>query len=272
MEKVNLDINWQERTDESEYSVTQLLRYVDDPFNKKERSKAVSDRHFNDPTSEYYKMTPEQIEKKWADNQLMSQRIGHALDDYTGLVIEPERMHEDGMTMSSWEQEYGDIDGIIKLVHGWESYWDILQTLGYQFVKREQHFHYTWEGKVVRGRADMILYYPDRDTVVIVDWKTSKNIVVDRKKHFGLHGPAWVNGLAQEKLTHYGLQTNAYRRMLIPLCERPYNITTAIIQVGRDGTVHPYRNPIPYIEKDMDELMSWCINEMTIDPHRFDFA
>lgn len=269
MERIDLDIDWQEKVD-TDYCVTELLRYVDDPFNKMERAISVNARQYANPESPYFMKSPEEIVKIWTDKQLRSQEIGKALDAYTGLVEEPDRMRDHyDTTWESWNDLYNNDETIMTICNGWKTFWEGLEKLGYKMVKREQHFHKEWNGKSVRGRTDMILYYPPKDALLLIDWKTSEVMNVARKRRFGLHGPDWCSGLAQEKLTHYGLQVNTYRTMLQDCCNKPYTIHEAVIQIARDGKANVYREPVLYNRHQMDELIEWCINENIKDPDRF---
>lgn len=268
MDVIDLGIDWQEK-EETEFCVTEILRYTEDPFNKKQAANNIFLNKFIDPTSQYYQMTPEQIIEQWDKKRLRSQEVGHALDDFTGIITEPARMkdHQD-ITMESWLSIYKNDEEITRIAKAWYGYWKKLEERGFKMVRREQHFHKDYAGHSVRGRSDMILYYKPTNTITIIDWKTSEDITCERKKHFGLHGPKWCAGLAQEKLTHYGLQVNTYHHMLEDLIpkDKQYNISECIIQITRNGQVNYYKNPIPYVRGDMQELIEWCVNERVKNP------
>ena len=261
MERINLDISWQpwRRTD---HYVTKILKYIEEPFDKEAKAKDMFEKYYDDLSSKYYHMTAQEIQDMWEAAVTRAQIIGHALDDYIGLRVEPESML---MTMDEWMLSYGDDETIMKIVKGWEAYWTRLENLGYKFVCRERYLHRVSDGISVRGRFDMVVYYPPLDCVVIIDWKTS-DAITSEKKYYGLKGPVWVQMLPKEKLTMYGLQTNAYRWMLTPLCNHPYKVVTLVVQIDKEGEAHAYKNAVKYDDASMERLLQWCILENEKNP------
>lgn len=271
MELVDLDVNWQE-TCKVDYGVTGILRHTTKVFVKEKVAQEMVDKCFWNPLSKYYQMSYDDIINSWEINRERTQNIGHALDDYIGVILEPERMkdHHD-LTYDQWVEKYKDDTEIMTVVNGWAKYWKHLEDIGYKMVKREQPFIREYHGKTLKGRADMILYYPPKDTILIIDWKSTADVTPSKKPAVRyMSGPEWVTKYPEEKLFSYGLQVNTYKHMLIPLCNRPYNINTAIIQIDRAGEAHAYPSPVPYDSKNMDELINWCVAQQIEHPDKYE--
>ena len=69
-------------------SISTILSMLQEPFDQKGVAEKTFNKRFNDPTSEYYQMTVEQIIEKWEDKAAASRRYGKLNDDYIGIVLE----------------------------------------------------------------------------------------------------------------------------------------------------------------------------------------
>ena len=242
-----------------------MLHYLNDKFEKEKQAQAMFEKYYDLEGSKYYQMTKEDIIAKWDATTERSIDLGHALDDFTGLTIEPENMKID---REMWKRKYGDDEEIMNIVRAWYRYWKGLEELGWKLVTREQHLHKLYNGHTVSGKADIILYYPPSNTIAIIDWKTTDKLVSATKRLNPIHGPEWTMGMTQEKLTHAGMQASVYRDMvedLIP-SDKVYNIVTAIVNVKKDGSVSTYKDPVQYNKKNINDLMLWCIEQQMKDP------
>ena len=266
MKKIELNIGWQERCD-TDFYVTELLNYTEKPFDKISVAQRTHDKYYDDQTSKYYHMSVDDILAAWEEKAVRSQIIGHALDDFTGVIVEPVRMRDHyNITMQSWLDKYSNDTVIMAIANGWKNYWQRLSDLGYYFVCREQPLSRQCGDHTIRGRADMIVYYPPKNTVLIIDWKTVEKMDNGTSFSVPMLGPDWVKRYPQCKLNHYGLQVNTYHSMVEDICNDEYNITSAIVHIEHNGNVNTYQHPVKYDREQMDELLSWCIKRKIEEP------
>ena len=57
-------------------SISTILSMLQEPFDQKGVAEKTFNKRFNDPTSEYYQMTVEEIIEKWEDKAATSRRYG----------------------------------------------------------------------------------------------------------------------------------------------------------------------------------------------------
>jgi hypothetical protein len=267
VERIDLGIKWQRYPLCYEYSVTQILHYLNDEFDKEAQAKAMEEKYYDVEGSKYYKMPAQAIIRSWDLKRDRAIDLGHSLDDWAEAIIDPGD-EEHGMTRERWQSRHGGEADKMNIVRAWTKYWHDLENLGYKLVAREQHMHKYYAGHVVSGKADIILYYPPSNTIVIIDWKTTDKLVSSVKRTCLIHGPEWTKGLPQEKLTHSAIQCNVYRDMLEDILpdEPHYNISTAIVNVKKDGSVMTYHEPLIYDKNQTNELMEWGVSMKIAHP------
>ena len=267
MEKIDLGIAWQGWPEKYEFSVTQMLHYLNDKFEKEKQAQALFEKQYNLEGAKYFGMRPEDIIKKWDDTRDRAIDLGHALDSWVGAVVEPEKTKW-SCNKEMWKERFGQDEEMVRIAKSWKKYWDGLEELGYKLVAREQHMHKDYNGHCVSGKPDIILYYPPSNTILIIDWKTTDKLVSATKRLNPMYGPDWAKAMTQEKLTHSGLQCCVYRDMLEDLLpkDKVYNIETAIVNIKKDGSSNTYPHPVDYDKDRINELVCWCINKHFEDP------
>ncbi len=262
MEKINLNINF-EAPRKSQYYITGLIKHLVDEFDKEGTAKKLAAKHFNDPASKYYGMTADQIVEQWTKAADAAVAVGNALDDYVGLVTEPEKM---AFTRDKWldDVNYKNNSAVNKRCYAWTNYWDSMTQKGWKMVGREVPLFYTVNpGVTVGGRADMIIYNGDLDTIAVIDWKTTDEI--NGNKFTKPMKCPLVEGLYQDKATQYGLQTAFYKMALkeiLPAELKDTKITTMIVQVRSDGTIAVTEDNIKLSIGQIILLLTWCIHQI----------
>lgn len=213
------NINFETPTDiKSTLSISQVLGLIAEPFDKEGVAQKTFDKHFNNPNSEYYHMSVQEIIDKWAAKGKTSCHYGSLLDDYIGMKLN----NADEMDIEMFKLDY-DYDGDARLqglVSSFDNFTkEILNTHpNLKFVNREQTVYYKIEeGKYIKGRFDALFYNEDNKHYVIVDWKSSGT--VDKKTS------PWTSKLLGPAKDVYALNYNTYTMQV-------YFYKTALEQMG----------------------------------------
>ena len=131
-------------------SISNILSMLQESFDQKGVAEKTFNKRFNDPTSEYYQMTVEQIIEKWEDKAATSRRYGKLNDDYIGIVLEGTEDDKDLFCLDN------DVDGDVRLntqVRAFDEFIDDLPE-HIVFVAREVTLYYKICDHYVKGRFD----------------------------------------------------------------------------------------------------------------------
>lgn len=210
--KINFDNSWLEKG-KNYISLTDVVNMISSPFDQEAVVEKTYNKHHDNPESEYYQMTKEQILENWSEKGAKSRMYGQLLDNYIGITYESKDPDTD-LELYKLDNNY-DYDerlkGIINsFTHCKE---DFLNKL--QFVDREVSVYYKVdENNYVVGRLDALFINPDNNKWCIIDWKSSGKIDKQRSPWTkNLLGPA--NMLPELNWYTYTLQTFFYKCALL---------------------------------------------------------
>ena len=178
LEKVNEEV----KSNMKKYlSISQVLGMLVEPFDSKGVAQKTHDKHFNNPESQYYQMSVEQIMEAWSAKGAESCKYGSLLDDYIGMNLnkEPEAKVE----MWKLDNNYDWDERLNNLVKSFEQFMDLVNKSGdMEFITREKTLYYKVPNTdyYIKGRFDALFYNKITNKYVIVDWKSSGT--VDKKK------------------------------------------------------------------------------------------
>lgn len=259
MKKVNLNIPFEVPVKAPHY-ITGLIKYLNDEFDQVSVADNLVSKYHDDKSSKYYNMSAQDIISKWTETGQRAIFIGNALDDYVGLMTEPEKQK---LTKTQWSQkvDWVNDEDIYNRTNAWNNYWACLEEGGWEMVAREIPLFYTVNGHIIGGRADMIVYNKRLNNITIIDWKTADKIDKDKFTKLA-HGP--IANLYQDKATSYGIQVAFYKmalRNILPDELKDVNIDTCIIQVCSSGRIIRTKNNISLTDSELIKLLSWCIEE-----------
>ena len=134
LEKVNGEV----KSNMKKYlSISQVLGMLVEPFDSKGVAQKTHDKHFNNPESQYYQMSVEQIMEAWSAKGAESCKYGSLLDDYIGMNLnqEPEAKVE----MWKLDNNYDWDERLNKLVQSFEQFMDLVNKSGdMEFITREK--------------------------------------------------------------------------------------------------------------------------------------
>ena len=173
-------------------SVSQALGLLSEQFNSDEVAQKTYDKHYNNPDSQYYHKTKDEIKAMWEAKGAESCNYGRMLDEYIKVMLEGD---SDDVAMYELDN---DIDGDERLNGLCKSFNQFLQYIkekrpSMQYVTREKMLYYKISDFYVRGRFDALFYDTEKEKWIIIDWKSSGTIDKEKTKWTkNLLGPARI--------------------------------------------------------------------------------
>jgi hypothetical protein len=162
---------------EKSISISAVLGLISEPFDSQGVATKTYNKHFNNPNSEYYQMTVQQIMDAWSAKGAASCHYGSLLDNYIGLILEK----ADEMDMEMFKLDY-DFDGDERLqgvCNSFDRFVDdyLGQHPELEFVTREQTVYLELsDGNYIKGRFDALFRNKENGHYLIVDWKSSGSV------------------------------------------------------------------------------------------------
>lgn len=176
-------------------SISKALTLIAKPVDQESMLEKTYNKHYNNPESEYYHLSKEEIKEIWENKGAASRHYGSLLDDYIGIKL----------TGTSNDLEMykldNDLDGdkrLKGLVSSFNNFYSRLSQSGdMEFVTREQTIYYQLKNPdyerlheqsldfanepkyldtCIKGRFDALFRNKKTGKWVIIDWKSSKSI------------------------------------------------------------------------------------------------
>lgn len=208
-------------------SISQLLDMLSKPFDQDGVATRTFEKHFNDPSSKYYKKTKDEILRMWGEKGQESMRYGSLLDDYIGARL---TKTDDEVRLYKLNNNYDYDERLRGLCDSFDHFYDVLNKSGdTKFVDREQQVYYTMSVPNpdnhneqitynLRGRFDALFYNKRTNKWIVIDWKSSGTIDTRRTPWTeNLLGP--MNKYPALNWYTYTTQLYFYKKVLI---EREY--------------------------------------------------
>ena len=174
-------------------SISNLLGTLSTPFDSEGVAQKTFEKHYDNPQSEYYHMTAEEIREAWAAKGATSTHYGSLLDDYIGCILTG---NENDMTLFKLNNNF-DYDEKLKAhCNAFDNFYAVLSKSGdTEFIDREKYLYLkvrnplTKEDMYIYGRFDALFRNKRTGKYILIDWKSSGTIdkVPDRwtKKMLG---------------------------------------------------------------------------------------
>lgn len=171
-------------------SITEVLNLLEHPFDQEEVAQKTHDKHFNNPVSEYYQMSVEEIIKKWTDKGKESCHYGSMLDDYIGSILTGT---ENDIRLFKLNNSFDYDERLQGLCKSFDDFYKIVTKSGdMEFVDREKNVYlkvkvpnpntdnFALDGEFieyyVKGRFDALFYNKRTHKWIVIDWKSSGSI------------------------------------------------------------------------------------------------
>ena len=244
-------------------SISQVLDSIEIPFDSERVAKSTYNNHHDNPESQYYQKTVDEIIKMWNDKGATACKYGSLLDDYIGSILENETFFTEKMD-----------DRLYGLKQSFDNFYELMMKSGdVEYIAREQTLYYpieiNGEKWLVKGRFDALFYNKRINKYIIIDWKSSGSVDrVKTKWTKNFEGP--MNKYPALNWYRYTNQLHFYKLALLnkylPDC-KPDDIVVMIVNlpghiIEESNTNYMvYKNAIDYDETLMNELFKYAINK-----------
>ena len=246
-------------------SVSKVVESFKTPFDQEASAKRCYIKYFNDPKSQYYHKTVEEILQIWENSRIDTTSSGKLLDFYIGSVLE----HQDESYMKELHEQMEEapehwrkkLDSFNAFMKG-----NLNETNGnfdLKYMSREKDLCYPPLN--IRGRFDAIFVRESSEdftypVVYLFDWKNSKEIATYSKYKQKLHGP--LSEYDDCELNNYTIQLYIYKYILRKVYDIENEIQPFIIHVTETG-VKAYKPVIPYSDKLVEEILEYANNVLS---------
>ena len=261
-------------------SISNALNMLLTPFDSEGVSQKVYENHYDNPQSEYYHMTAEQIREAWSTKGATSTHYGSLLDDYIGCILTG---NENDLRLFKLDNGYDYDERLHGLCDSFDNFYSVLSKSGdTEFIDREKYLYlkvknpfHNEEGQneymYMYGRFDALFRNKRTGKYILIDWKSSGTVdkVADKwtKK---MLGPMFK--YPQLNWYQYTLQLYFYKQALLnsgylPEGTSPDDIVVMIVNLpgkiiegcGQNYQIH--QGAIPYNETELNNFYEFAIKK-----------
>lgn len=263
-------------------SITDVLNYLEHPFDKEGVARKTFEKHFNNPQSIYYQKTVEQIIDMWSATGAESCRYGSLLDDYIGIRLTKSDVD---LRLFKLDNAYDNDERLQRLCESFESFYKLLTKSGDMvFVSRERTLYLKvnvqhpvtneYISYYVKGRFDALFYNKRTNKWVIIDWKSSGSVDKVPTRYTGkFYGPM----IKYPELNYYRYtnQLHFYKKALLdnylPIGTHADDIVVMIVNLpgkivqesGQNYMTH--LAAMPYDSLLLDNIFQFAISKRILE-------
>lgn len=269
----NLNID----TNIKKISISNALDMLFTPFDTEGVAQNTYNKHFNNPQSEYYQMTVEQIMEAWSNKGAESCRYGSLLDDYIGARLTGT---ENDVKLFKLDNGYDFDQRLHGLCDSFDNFYSVMSKSGdTEFIDREKYLYLKVKDSenndiYMYGRFDALFRNKRTGKYILIDWKSSGTIdKVPTKWTKKMLGPMFK--YPQLNWYRYTLQLYFYKQALIesgyvPADTKPEDIVVMIVNLpgkeipecGQNFQIH--QGAIPYDPSLQNEFYKFAIQKFMI--------
>ena len=261
-------------------SISNALNMFLTPSDSEGVSQKVYENHYDNPQSEYYHMTAEQIREAWSAKGATSTHYGSLLDNYIGCILTG---NENDLRLFKLDNGYDYDERLHGLCDSFDNFYSVLSKSGdTEFIDREKYLYlkvknpfHNEEGQneymYMYGRFDALFRNKRTGKYILIDWKSSGTVdkVADKwtKK---MLGPMFK--YPQLNWYQYTLQLYFYKQALLnsgylPEGTSPDDIVVMIVNLpgkiiegcGQNYQIH--QGAIPYNETELNNFYEFAIKK-----------
>lgn len=259
-------------------SISNALDMLFTPFDSEGVAQNTYNKHFDNPESEYYQMTVQQILDKWSAKGAESCKYGSLLDDYIGATLTGT---ENDLRLFKLDNGYDFDERLHGLCDSFDNFYSVMSKSGdTEFIAREKYLYLktknpiTKEDTYLYGRFDALFRNKRTGKYILIDWKSSGTIdKVPTKWTKKMLGPMFK--YPQLNWYRYTLQLYFYKQALIeseyvPADTKPEDIVVMIVNLP--GKVIPecrqnyqiHQGAMPYDTNMLNEFYKFAIQKFMI--------
>jgi len=259
-------------------SISNALDMLFTPFDSEGVAQKTYEKNYDNPQSEYYHMTAEQIREAWSAKGATSTHYGSLLDDYIGCILTG---NENDLRLFKLDNGY-DYDERLKAhCNAFDNFYSVLSKSGdTEFIEREKYLYLkvknpiTKEDMYMYGRFDALFRNKRTGKYILIDWKSSGTIdKVPDKWTKKMLGPMFK--YPQLNWYRYTLQLYFYKQALLnsgylPEDTKPEDIVVMIVnlpdhiipEINMNYQIH--QGAMPYDEVMMKNFYNFAIQKFMI--------
>ena len=195
--------------------------------------KMMTGKNWNDPNYKYYGMTREEIKLMWDKNRIQASGSGTQMHYDIECYYNDVPVENDSIEFQYFLQFARDFSHLKPYRTEWMVFYEELK---------------------LSGSIDMVFENPQDGTLLIYDWKRSKEIKWE--DGFGKTAKTeCINHLPDTNFWHYSLQLNVYKTIL----EHKYGKTISgmfLVRLHPDNPLKTYeRIEVPNLKEEMNDLI-----------------
>lgn len=264
-------------------SVSKLFDFISEPFDKEASAKSCELKGKNDPKYKYAGMTAEEIIAQWDATASESIMYGSLLDEYTEQILSKT---PDELELWKLNNNYDTDLRLKNNCIGFDQFYADICALGFEYAGREITVYgecgaSSQQGdmpfdieisddsqkNIVVGRIDCLFYNKNKNSYLIVDWKTTDNIKTSAFRSKRLKGPAMK--YEDCDISKYIIQVQTYKNDLI----KTYKLATAdkikvlICNLRKEPETTTGKNyklyveNVPFDSATLDEIVNFSIKK-----------
>lgn len=166
-------------------SISQIIGMIEEPFDKERVLELTYNKHFNNPDSQYYQKTKEEIAAMWEAKGAESRKYGCLLDDYIGANL---TSLSNAVEQYKAENDFDNDKRLQGLCESFDNFYNVLSKSGDTvFVDREKSVYHKVKLQDpndpakeieynIKGRFDALFYNKRTKKWIVIDWKSSGTI------------------------------------------------------------------------------------------------
>lgn len=165
-------------------SISAVLDSMEREFDRQGVAEKTYNKHFNNPQSQYYQKSINEILAMWEAKGAESCHYGSLLDDYIGTVLTGT---DNDLRLFKLNNSYDYDERLKGLCNSFDNFYNLMMKSGdVEFVDREKYVYLKVKVKhpvtgeiidyYVKGRFDALFYNKRTNKWILIDWKSSGSI------------------------------------------------------------------------------------------------